>query len=167
MASISTTTMPELAALFVAAIIGVTPALTYQGGERWKHYDRATDAASRTRRFRLVWKPGPVVGGGYWGVNSQEVTSVLAVRTDYAGHHERLTHLIQSDWHQLRDVLAQLHVPITNGLTQLHATSSPPSMVADSIHGRAQLLDRAASSADVIQVDLTYDVRYMRARSAA
>jgi hypothetical protein len=168
MASISPTTQPQLEALFVAAIEAVVPRLTYQGAAGWKHYGKSTDAPSRTRRFKINLRPGAMVRGGYFGGRhlAQEVECLMSVRADYAGQHENLLHLVQDDWHQLRDVLSDLAADPANGLTQLHTTTAPPSRVSDTDHGRAQALTSGVDSADTYQMDLTYRVRYMKARTS-
>ena len=155
MASISTTTLPELGALFVTQILATTPRITRDSAREWKHYTRRTGAASRSRRFTLVWEPRGRFRGGYFTNSAVECVAGLAVRTDYVGKGEHIMEMINDDWLQLRDRLGALHIPITNGLTYVAEEGRPTEYVDPG--------SRSTISPDAFQYDLTYEIRYQQA----
>ena len=142
------TTEEALDGLFRTAILAISPRLTYQGATRWHAYDKARAGASQTRSFRLVWGTPQLRTGGavFGGIFEHEVP--LRVRTDYAGGHQLTQFLIADDYLQLRDVLSALK-ETGNGL-----------QLVTPVESRRRL--GATEDADVVQVDHTYSVRYMR-----
>ena len=166
MPSLSTTTFPELRALFTARIVSTVPRIVYKGSEGWKPYRREESAATRTRRFRLVFEPGNYVTGGYFTPTAVETSMVLRVRTSYTGDHEHHMDLVQDDWHQLGDRLGDLTPDPANGLTLVLTTPEPPRPPANTDHARRQLA-QSSGGTDTIQMDLTYNIRYFKARASA
>jgi hypothetical protein len=166
MATISTTTLLALRGLFEDTIRETVPVVQPQQADRWKIYRDPTDAATGTRRARVICNPGSIQRGGYYSPEAVETTATLAVRTDYSTTTADLQPLIQHDWHQLRERLAALTADPANGLVWIETTSSPPRQVAETDQGRRQIGSTALNSATTVQVDLTYDFRYFRARAA-
>lgn len=166
MTTIATTALDAIGALFVARIEATTPRLAYQGATAWKHYKRAQDSPGKTRWFTLRWGLGGFKTGGYFTAGVEhEVT--LAVRVDYNGDHSELTPIIQDDWSQLRDRLHQLGADPANGVVLVLPTPSAPVLVADSTDSRQRLSNASLGTADSLQIDLTYLVRYQQATAAA
>jgi hypothetical protein len=165
--TIANTTQLALRDLFETRIRQTTPVLVPEQSERWKPYRGATDTASRMRRCRLVFTPGTFFKLGYFTNTNVETTAALSIRTDYATRHQDIITIIQSDWHQLRERLSGLTADPANGLVWLETTTSPPVEVAETGEGRRALSERALNSRDFAVVDLTYNLRYMRARAAA
>ena len=165
--AISTTTLLELRDLFEARIRSTVPVVLPQQANRWKVYRDATDTASKMRRARVILTMGTFFKRGYFTNRKVETTALLRVRVDYARKAGDLTMLIQSDWHQLRERLATLTADPVNGLVWLETTTAPPTQVAETNQGRSRISTASLASTDFAQVDLTYDLRYMRAREAA
>lgn len=136
--------------LFVAAIIGITPRKQYKGAEKWKPYEEDVPAASRTRRFRLLFRrPRLYTGpGGARAGNVMEHQCELRVRTDYAGRASKNQFIIADDFRQLRDVLSNLRAP-DNGVCVVEEVDYRE-------RGRSTI-----DSTDVLQVDHIYNVRFM------
>lgn len=143
------TTEAEMTDLFRSAIVNMTPRLIYQGGESWKPYDRHVSAPSCTRRFRLIWRAANYFESGIFTPQVVETEAELSVRTDYAGQHERLNHIVIDDYHQLHETLGRLKAPNT-GVMWVRALE-PRFFYND-------------EEDDVFQVDHTYVVRYLRDR---
>lgn len=144
------TTEETLHDLFKAAILGMTPRITYQGARGWAYYDKAKAGASRTRSFRLIWGvPTLRTGGAVFGTIFEHQVE-LRVRTDYAGSHERVQFVAADDHVHLRDVLSALK-EADNGL-QL--------VTPEGVQARGFNEDD-----DVVQIDHVYSVRYMRSIS--
>jgi len=135
--------------LFTAAIVGITPRLTYQGAEGWKPYERETSNPTISRRFRLVWEAGNLRPGGAMFGSIHEHEATLRVRTDYAGVHDRVELVAIDDFHQLADTLTTLKAN-DNGL-QLVTRLRVEAEIGDTQEGD-----------DVVRVDHVYSVRYMR-----
>jgi hypothetical protein len=160
---ITPTTVAQLETLFIDRIRETTPAVTFGDDAGWKHYRRSADAATTSRRFTLRWDPGRHVRGGIWTNAVVELEATLRVRTDYAAGHEYNSEMIQSDWSQLRFELSQLSQDQANGLILVLQTTSPPTQVADNNHARQRVSAQGIPSSDTVQVDLTYQVRYLKA----
>lgn len=165
MATISPTTLEALTSRIRDVILAVEPRIIYLQSERWRYAEKLTSAAARTRRFTLVWLPGPFVPGGYFSNGAQEHSATLNVRTDYCGEPEKLQWLVQDDWSQLRDEIHTLTADITSGLTLLLPTSSAPSLADDTPQGRSRVTSRDPTASPAFQIDLSYDLRYLQARS--
>lgn len=97
----------------------------------------------------MLWEPGPFVARGIFTNGIVDTEVLLKVRTDYVGTFEHLAHVVQDDWHQLRDRMHQISADDANGLILILTTPRLP----------APLPER-----DAIQIDLTYQVRYAQAR---
>ena len=137
-----------LSDLFRDAIVGITPRIAFKGGERWKPYERPVEGPSRTRRFRLIWQAGGVQPRGAMAGQAIEHNATLRVRTDYVGTVDGNQHVIIDDFHQLRDVLSNLKASAT-GVVLVEAQ-------------RVQEYFGDTDSDDVVVVDHTYQVRFMR-----
>lgn len=150
--ALTPTTLDVLGPKLVAKIEATTPRITYKGAEGWKHYERPA-SGSRTRRFRMLWEPlGWPRGQARVCTNDvEENLALLRVRTDYVGTFEDLAPLIDEDWHQLRKEMHTLSGSGADGLMLILETATPPRPVI-------------GGERDVLQVDLTYDVRYLRTR---
>lgn len=154
MPSLTPTTIAALEPLLEAQIIATTPRITVAGSDGWRKRDKATAGAGRTRRFQLVWEPGNYFQGGIFTPAAVEVDAVLRVRTDYAAQQANNMHLIQDDWHQLRDRMSALTADPATGLVFVQTTRPQPvAVTAEKAVGK-----------DVLQIDLTYQVRYLQAR---
>ena len=138
----------ELADLFEAAIIAMTPRKQYKGAEGWKPYKRAVDGASRTRRFRLLLDRVRRRRDGSRAGNIFEHECRLRVRTDYAGDHAKMQFVIADDLQHLRDTLSTLKAT-DNGL---QLVASVDSVTADG----------GNEDTDVLVIDHVMTVRYMR-----
>lgn len=141
------TTEETLHDLFKAAILAISPRITYKGAAGWKPYEKAKDGGDRTRAFRLIWSPPELRTGGAVFGSIFEHEAELRVRTDYAGQHDKTQFAIVDDHVHLRDVLSALKAS-DNGLQLVEPIR----------------LDRRGSSEDddVIQIDHVYSVRFMR-----
>jgi hypothetical protein len=145
-----TTTTAALDVLFVAKIITLDPLTTYNGAEKWKHYDSATRAPTTTRRFTLVWRQMQPFERGAFTPDACEYDCDFAVRTDYAGQHEHQQHAILEDTHHLALALARLRGEAT-GVFHVRAL-------------RTEQRSRSATDTpDVVQIDHVYTVRFLRA----
>lgn len=143
------TTTDALTDLFRAAIVSITPTIVYKGAEEWKPYDREVSGPSTTRRFRIGWSAGSIFTPGIYTNGVVETTAECRIRTDYAGDHNEMQHAIIEDYHQLCERLASLKGP-SNGLMLVE---------------RDRLIFRDGDEdSDVVQVDHTFQVRYLRAR---
>lgn len=155
------TTLDVLGPKLVAKIEATTPRITYKGAEGWKHYERPA-TASRTRRFRLLWESQPWPRGQprIFTNSVGEHLALLRVRADYLGTFEDLGPLIEEDWHQLRKEMHALSGSGADGLMLILETAAAPRLVGSD----PRLRGSTAEERDVLQVDLTYDVRYLRTR---
>lgn len=149
--ALTATTESELAELFVAAIVALTPRLTYKGAEGWKPYSREVAGASTTRRFRLVWSPGTIQPNGAKALRVMEINAGLRVRTDYCGDHSETQYLMADDFWQLADALTALKSSSTpNGLVLVEPETWEAADAADD------------DSTDVTKIDHRFRVRFMR-----
>lgn len=142
------TTEEELADLFEAAIVGMTPRVQYDGAQEWKPYDKEVGGPSRTRRFRQVWLNARLRDGGTMADNIFEHVAELRIRTDYAGDHSKTQFVREDDRLQLRDVLSTLKSE-ENGLLRVEPV-------------RSVARDSFDENSDVTQVDHVFNVYYMR-----
>jgi hypothetical protein len=145
---VTPTNEDTLSDLFRDAIVGVSPRIAFKGGERWKPYERPVEGASRTRRFRLIWESGGIQPRGAMAGQAIEHQAVLRVRTDYVGTADGNQHAMIDDFHQLRDTLSNLKAT-NNGVVMVTGL-------------RVQEVRGGTDSDDVVVVDHTYQVRYMR-----
>jgi hypothetical protein len=137
-----------LSELFTAAIVAMTPRLQYKGAEGWQPYTRAVGAPTTTRRFRLLWtSEGRQPGRGAAAGAIIEHRALLRVRTDYAGEHAKQQFIVADDFHQLGDTLTATKAPDT-GVVLVERLSHK------TVEGD--------EDTDVIRVDHTYRVRFMR-----
>lgn len=155
--TLTATTEEELTALFEETIRGLSPRITYKGGEAWKPYSREVANATTTRRFRLVMLTGGIQDGGALGGGNVEMFGELRVRTDYAGDHAKLQHIIADDFVQLWQELSRLKRPTNaNGVVLVEGLRYEPAVQVD------DSLEPPLDSNDVIKIDHVFRVRYMR-----
>lgn len=144
------TNTDALTDLFREAIVGIVPTITYKGAEGWKPYNREAAGPSTTRRFRIGWSAGSFFSPGIFTDGVVETLCECRIRTDYAGNADEMQHAIIEDYHQLCETLAALKSP-SNGLMLVER---------DGVIFRDGDPDN-----DVVQVDHTFQVRYLRART--
>lgn len=145
------TTESAMDSLIETAIVAISPGETYKGAEEWKPYNRETREPTRSRRFRLVWEAAERFEGGIFTPRAVETVSTLIVRTDYAGAHEHQQRAVIADHWQLQEAIQALKGAST-GIILVRSAGKPDFGTAD-------------PSTDVVRVDHTFLVRYLRARS--
>lgn len=144
------TTENVLTEAFTDAIIALVPRLLYKGAESWKSYERERSLPSRTRAFRILWTAGGLQPRGAMFGHVFEHWGECRIRTDYAGEHSKQQHIVIDDFHQIGDALTVLK----------DSSESNGIMVVERIAPRP--VRGEPTENDVVRVDHTYRVRYMR-----
>ena len=146
------TKLEDVEAHIRSAINGIVPRM--QSGRElmgWTPYERASASAAKTRRYRLEWALGSWTEGGIFGLGASDTTCQLHIIVDYTIPEQRMAEVVEDDWWQVRDVLAALALDGSRGIIQIDS-QTPPSIYEE-------------ENKDHFQADMTYTVRYLKARA--
>lgn len=148
---LSPTNIQSVETVIRDAIRGITPRMQPgRNTDKWTPYERRSESAAFTRRFRLEWEVGEWTTGGLFGLGASDTTCTLHVVTDYKIPQQFMAEIVEDDYWQLRDVLADLAG--ANGIIQVE------SMAAPNIY--------AEDTPDDFQADHAFRVRYLKARAS-